>query len=111
MCARCAVETILNSLSRGDYSERIMWNYEKCWRNSIGKELSHALYLHKVYRKIRDEEFNHLVEDIGDEKVIEIINRYGDIDYPSKVVWKVLRKKPSLMKYLSIPARPYRKQI
>ncbi len=111
MCARCAIDTATRALEKGDFSERVLSSYERCWRDSIGKELSHALYLHKIYRKIRDGEFNKLVEDLGDEKVLKVINQYGDIDYPSRVVWKVLRKKPSMMRYISIPARPYRKQI
>ncbi len=111
MCAKCAIKTIKDALERGDYSENVLKNYETCWRNGIGKELKYASYLHKIYTKIRDDEFNKIINILNDEKVIRIINEEGDIDYPSRVAIKIFRKKPSLMKYLSIPARPYHRRI
>ncbi len=111
MASKCAIETIIRALEAGDFSAEMLSSYEACWKNGIGKELRQALYLHRIYRKIRDEEFNKIIEDLNDEKIIKVINEYGDIDYPSRVATKILKKKPSLLKYLSIPARPYRKQI
>lgn len=111
MASKCAVEVISKTLKIGDYGKARMREYEVCWRKSIGKELKKASYLHRIYRKIRDEDFNAIVDDLNDKKIIKVINEEGDIDYPSRVVMKVLGKKPSLLKYLSIPARPYRKQI
>ncbi len=111
MASQCAIGTISKAIDSGDFSRNMLSSYETCWRNGIGKELSHTLYLHRIYRKIRDEEFNRIIEDLKDEKIIRIINEYGDIDYPSKVATKILKKKPSLLKYLSIPARPYHKRI
>ncbi len=111
MAAKCAVETASRALDAGKYDENMLKNYETCWRSGIGKELKNASYLHRIYRKIRDEDFNGIIRALNDERVIEVINREGDIDYPSRVVMKVLRKKPSLLRYISIPARPYRKQI
>ena len=111
MCAKCAIKAIKDALELGDYSENVLRGYETCWRNGIGKELKYASYLHRLYTKFRDDEFNKIIKILNDEKVIKIINDEGDIDYPSKVAIKIFRKKPSLMKYLSIPARPYRKRI
>ena len=109
--ASCAVKIINQALEKGDYSEKFLESYEKCWKEKIGKELSKTYYLHRIYRKIRDKDFNCIIRDLKDERIIETINEYGDIDYPSRVVFQILKKKPSLMKYLSIPARPYRKQL
>jgi len=111
MCAKCAIETIENALEKGDYSENSLRDYESCWRNGIGKELKYASYLHRLYRKIRDDEFNNIIKILNDEKVIKIINEEGDIDYPSRIAIKIFRKKPSLMKYISIPARLYHRRI
>jgi len=111
MCAKCAIDTIKNALEWGDYSENSLRNYEICWKNGIGKELKYASYLHRIYRKIRDDEFNKIIKILNDEKVIKIINEEGDIDYPSRIAIKIFRKKPSLMKYISIPARLYHRRI
>ncbi len=109
ICAKCAVKIIKKALEIGDYSENVLKEYEICWRNTIGKELKYASYLHRIYTKIRDEEFDKIINLLNDERVIKIINEEGDIDYPSRVILKLFRKKPSLLRYISIPARPYRK--
>ncbi len=109
--ATCAVEVIRNSLEKGDFSASAMAMYEKCWEERIGKELKRAYSLHKIYRKIRDREFDALIREMKDEEILQVINEFGDIDYPSRVVFKVLKKKPTLLRYISIPARPYRRQI
>jgi len=111
MASKCAIAAIKDALEMDDFSEKLLNSYENCWKSSIGKELNQALYLHKIYRKIKDIEFNRLIHDLNDKKLITIINEYGDIDYPSRVATKIFRKKPSLLRYLSIPVRPYHKQI
>ena len=97
--AICAVEAIDNYL-KGISAD--LSGYESCWKGTIGKELKKALYLHRIYRKMRDEDFVKIVRDLNDPDTIKIINEYGDIDYPSRVVWKVIRKRPSILKNLGI---------
>ncbi len=100
--AICAVKAIGNYLEgrEGDLKA-----YESCWKSIIGKELKRALYLHKIYRKMRDEDFNRIIKNLNDPEIIEVINKYGDIDYPSRVVWRVIRKKPFILKNLGIVIR------
>ncbi len=103
--AQCAVKTIERALESGDYSRTAMKKYEDCWRREIGKELSNAQYIHRQYRKIKDVDFNNIVRELNRPDMLKIINEYGDIDYPSKVVWKLLKKNPRLIKYTRIIAR------
>ncbi len=103
--AQCAVRTIEIALESGDYSRAAMKKYEDCWRREIGKELSNAQYIHRQYRKIKDVDFNNIVRELNRPDMLKIINEYGDIDYPSKVVWKLLKKNPRLIKYTRIIAR------
>ncbi len=98
-CAICAVNTV-NDYLQGKKDS--LSSYESCWKNSIGRELKKALYLHRIYRKMRDDDFNRIVEMLNDDELIKIINEYGDIDYPSRVVWKILKKKPSILKSIGI---------
>ncbi len=109
--ATCAVETAIRALEIGNFTDSTLFGYERCWHARIGKELKRAYALHKLYRKLKDEDFNRIVRDLKDEEILRIINEYGDIDYPSHTVFKILKKKPSILKYLSIPARPYRRRI
>ena len=101
-CAECAVRSIERYLN-DDIKD--LGEYERCWKGDIGNELRNALYLHRIFKKIKDEEFNRIIEDLKNEEIVKIINEYGDIDYPSRVAWKILRKKPSLLKYINITVR------
>lgn len=101
-CANCAIKAIDRYL-KGEIKD--LSSYERCWKSGIGNELKNALYLHRIFKKIKDEEFNAIIRDLKSEEIIKIINDYGDIDYPSKVAWKILKKKPSLLKYIGISAR------
>ncbi len=99
--AACAIETVENYLIGKDSLKK----YESCWKGTIGKELKRGMSLHRIYRKMRDGDFNRLVRMLNDEEIIAVINEYGDIDYPSRVVWKVIKKKPSILKSLGIVLR------
>jgi len=103
--AECAVPVVIQALESGNYEEKVLKNYEDCWKRSIGKELSKALYIHNFYRKIRDEDFNNIVNTLNRPDMIELINKYGDIDYPSKVIWQLFKKNPKLLKYMGIVTR------
>ena len=101
----CVIKTAERALNDGDFSESALRDYENCWRNDIGKELSNAARIHNFYKKITDDEFEKLIEELNKEDMRKIINEYGDIDYPSRVAWKLVKKNPRLFKYLGIALR------
>lgn len=74
-------------------------NYEIEWKKEIGKELKRDLALHKTWSKLSDKKINNLIIDLDNKKIREIINQYGDIDYPSKLFFKLLKRKPILLKF------------
>ncbi|NPA74526.1 MAG: NAD(P)/FAD-dependent oxidoreductase [Euryarchaeota archaeon] len=99
--AECAVQSVHRFLSEG----ASLRAYEQCWRKSVGKELKIATYLHGLYTRMTDADFNALIHDLNNDDVIRIINKFGDIDYPSRVAWRIFRRKPGLLKYTHIAAR------
>jgi len=101
--AQCAVSALKKALEMGDFEN--LEEYERCWKRTIGKELANALKIHKFYRKLTDEDFNQLILQLSKKDNVDIINRYGDIDYPSRVAWKLFRKNPRLLKYLGVVLR------
>ncbi|MCD6171260.1 MAG: NAD(P)/FAD-dependent oxidoreductase [Thermoplasmata archaeon] len=66
-------------------------NYEKEYMKSIGKELQRCLLLRKIFIKLSDNSLNKFASFV--EKNVDLINKYGDIDYPS-IVAKQLLKSP-----------------
>ncbi len=101
MAAKCAIDAISRYIDENVQLK----SYETCWRKEIGKELKIATRLHRIYESMSDSEFNSLIHDLNDPKIVEIINRYGDIDYPSRVAWRVFSRRPGLLKYSKIAAK------
>ncbi len=99
--AQCAVQAAVDYLEHGTSLK----SYETCWRKKIGKELKVATHLHRIYTGMSDADFNQLIHDLNSEEIVSIINRYGDIDYPSRVAWRIFRRKPSLLKYTKFAAK------
>ncbi len=79
--------------------------YTRKVHRSIGKELTVGAALHRVFRKMKDDELNELVTKLDDPKVIATIDRLGDIDHPSRLVLPMLRLRPSLAGYAFPAAR------
>ena len=52
----------------------------------------------KIFKRLNDDQIDYYIEKFQNKKIIDIISRYGDIDYPSKLAPKLLKKSPSLLK-------------
>jgi len=99
LCADLAAQTAVRALEAKDYSERMMHRYHRAWTKTIGKELRKDLAIHESFARLTDEQFEELFELLDNPRIIEIIERMGDIDFPSKVGWALLREEPRLLKY------------
>ena len=52
----------------------------------------------KIFKKLDDRQIDRYVVKLNNKKIIKIINEYGDIDYPSKLMMPLIKKSPSLLK-------------
>lgn len=95
-CANIAVE----SLEKNNFSANILKKYQKNWEKEIGFELKIGMKFRNIFKKLSDKQFDFYVEKFQNPRIIEIINKYGDIDYPSKLLKPLLRKTPFLIKLL-----------
>src|SRR3990170_3739037 len=95
-CAKTAIE----ALERGDYSARMLHRYHKAWTGSIGKELRKDIAIHESFTRLKDHEVEEIFEVLDNPKILRLIRERGDIDFPSKVGWALLREEPRLLKYL-----------
>jgi len=99
LCATFAAETAIEALRRDTLSARYLRRYHKAWTGSIGKELRKDLALHETYAKLTDVQIEEIFTLLDNPVILELISRRGDIDFPSKVGWAVLREEPRLLKY------------
>ncbi len=64
-------------------------HYEKKYMNGFGMELERCILMRKIFLRMDDKKMSKIFS-FFDEKDIKIINRYGDIDYPSIVAKKLI---------------------
>ncbi|MHB8360287.1 MAG: geranylgeranyl reductase family protein [Thermoplasmataceae archaeon] len=100
-----AAETMIRALEEDDLSEKNLKGYQNLWKSEIGMELRIDLLIQKMFARITDSSFNSLYEIISRENNKRVINRIGDIDFPSKVVASLIVRNPSLARHILFPAR------
>ena len=99
-CAGLAAETAIQALEAREFGERMMRRYHRAWVKSIGKELRKDLAIHESFAKLTDDQFEEIFEVFDNPALLRIIEEKGDIDFPSKVGWALLREEPRLLRYV-----------
>lgn len=79
-------------LGRGDLRA-----YEVRVRRTIARELRKGRVLRAIYKRFRDDDFNELARLLSRPRPKAVIESVGDIDYPSRLVWPLLRAEPRLV--------------
>ncbi|HEX7103377.1 MAG TPA: NAD(P)/FAD-dependent oxidoreductase [Nitrolancea sp.] len=97
-CARHCAQTALDALRAGDFSAEKLSSYDHNWRADIGVELDHATALRSAYRELSDADLDLGLSMLRFRGMRAIVNRYGDIDYPSVLAARALRAAPSLLR-------------
>lgn len=100
LCSTFCAQTAIEALERGDYSARMLHRYHKAWTGSMGKELRKDLAIHDSFSRLTDAQVEEIFDILDNPEVLRIIQEMGDIDFPSKVGWALLREEPRLLKYL-----------
>ncbi len=99
---RCAVHcatTAIEALEREDFSSRQMRRYHKAWSGTVGKELRKDLAIFESFATLTDRQMEELFDIFSEPAMVRLIEQYGDIDFPSKVGWRLLLEEPRLLKY------------
>lgn len=92
LCAKIAGEVAAKAALSGDTSAGALMEYDRQWREAVGKELAVGMRIHKVFGRLGDEDFNELIRFFGEPEVLELINTYGDIDHPSVLLGQLVAK-------------------
>jgi len=100
LCAKHCSNVSIEAFGKNNFSSKFLKRYHKLWTADIGKELSLGMKFRKVYKRLTDKQFDKYINRFQNPKVIEAISKYGDIDYPSKLIKPLLKKTPSLIKLL-----------
>jgi geranylgeranyl reductase family protein len=99
VCASHCAQTAMKALESGNFTARFLSEYHSAWTSGIGAELDRAMMMHRIYSSLDDKQLEDIFRMMQNPEILEIINAVGDIDYPSKLAWTLLRKEPGLLKY------------
>jgi len=90
ICAKIAGEVAASAAQEGDASAFRLQEYEKRWRKVLGRELSLGMRVHEMVAKMDDKDLGELIRHLNDnQNLIEIIEKYGDVDRPSVAIKKI----------------------
>ena len=96
-CASFCAEAAVQAIHKQSFSKHILSSYSKHVKKDIGKELARGMLVRKAFTHLSDDDFNKYIMQMNQPKIIETINKYGDIDYPSRLFAPLLTKAPSLL--------------
>ncbi|KYK29760.1 hypothetical protein AYK20_00050 [Thermoplasmatales archaeon SG8-52-1] len=100
LCAKHCSNVSIEALKKDNFSSQNLKIYHKSWSAEIGRELNLGMKFRKIFNHFSDKYFDKYIEKFQNPKINEIISKYGDIDYPSKLIKPMLKKTPSLLRLL-----------
>ena len=96
VAARHAAETAAAAMEAGDLSAGQLSVYEKRWKREIGRELLRSGRVRRFGLSLSEDEVEHVVRALRSKGLQSLAARYGDIDYPSRVLLRIARSAPAL---------------
>lgn len=92
LCGRIAGEVAARCALSGKTQARFLNEYERQWRAKLERELSLGLRAHQILTQLSDEQIAHALKLLALPALRKLIERVGDIDYPSKIARELLRR-------------------
>src|SRR3989344_5143802 len=74
-------------------------DFDRLWKSKIGRELWLHLKLRRILDSFSDKDMNSLVREVNEAGIKELLEKESR-DYPSRFLFKILMRKPSLLKYV-----------
>lgn len=100
VAARSCGITAVEALERDDLSAGALAAYDRRWRTDIEGELTGAYRLRDVYRQLRDSDLEWALRTLRLPGMRGLVDRLGDIDFPTWLTTGALHIAPSLRRFL-----------
>lgn len=68
-----AANAAIKAHEKKDYSKEVLYEYEKLWRDGLGKKMDRRLKLRKVLEKVSDDDLNHIFNTITDDDLQQVM--------------------------------------
>jgi geranylgeranyl reductase family protein len=80
-CAQAAVQ----ALTEDDLSAASLARYQKTWSREMSRELARGWDLRRIFLGLDDRELDTLISVFRSQRLRRLAERYGDIDFPSRL--------------------------
>lgn len=105
VAARHAASAAISALAADDTSADSLRGYERAWKSEIGRELVRSLRIRRFGLALSDGDIDRLVPSLGRDGLQPLINRHGDIDYPTRLILRLARSLPALWPLVRLSLR------
>ena len=103
--ARVAAQVAGRALSQENLSRKSLSAYPRAWDKALGREFQQGADLRRVYASLDDRDFDRLVRLFGRQRMLRMINKYGDIDFPGGMFNRLTKLAPVLWMFVRGPLR------
>lgn len=97
LCGKHCVFFAEKAFKQQKFGAQFLKQYHMKWIKDIGRELSKGMIFRKIFTNLTDDQFNKFLKKLNNSKILDIINNFGDIDYPSRLAVPLLKTSPSLL--------------
>lgn len=105
VAARHAAAAVLSAFQHNDFSARRLSTYERSWRAEIGRELLKSLRIRHLGLALDDRQVDRVVRALRSSGLQRMAARYGDIDYPSRLLLRLARSLPAVATLAAVTLR------
>ena len=96
--AHIAAEVALAALHEGDLSAERLSEYQRKWKEEIGRELERGYLIRKAYLRLSDKRLDALGRTLDRPEVKDVLST-GDIDFPSLLAPQIIKAAPKLLRF------------
>ncbi|MBI4393791.1 MAG: NAD(P)/FAD-dependent oxidoreductase [Euryarchaeota archaeon] len=97
--ARHLADVAVEALEDGDCSNAALKRYHDLWMGDVGRELKLGMWFRRAFMGLNDKQMDELFSILSEKEMLMLVNSLGDIDYPSKVIFEMFRRRPQLLKF------------
>jgi digeranylgeranylglycerophospholipid reductase len=102
---RLAADVCADALAADTLTEMALRSYPKAWDKVFSKEFRQGEDLRQVYKSLDDVDLDKLIRLFGRKRLLGLINRYGDIDFPGGMFNRLSKLAPFLWAFVRGPLR------
>ena len=99
-CAAHCARVAISALDAGDASAIQLEEYDRAWRAEVGAELQRGTALRRGYQSLSDSDIEWGLRLLRVPGVRRLVDRYGDIDFPSQLATAALLAVPPLLQLI-----------